>query len=157
MQCKVVDLSVNEEVKLRGKQLTWMFSPKRFFFFFNLFKVPLSLNLYCPKREKEKRNGTLWRWWKALLWHIVIMALGTTRLYLSVFVQESETAAGTDSPHSEKRNPGWQGWALAEMRWEREYRWKTPRMIRFEIFMITYDVLMSEIAAVSCEFLMKDF
>lgn len=31
------------------------------------------------------------------------MALGTTRLYLSVFMQERETAAGTDSPQSKKR------------------------------------------------------
>lgn len=40
------------------------------------------------------------------------MASGTARLYLSVFVQERETAAGTDSPPSKEEKSRKVGRAL---------------------------------------------
>lgn len=53
MQCKAVDISITAEVKMRGEQLN--VSPKVFLFFylFPQLQVPLSLNLFCPKRENE--------------------------------------------------------------------------------------------------------
>lgn len=137
MQCKVVDKSIATEVKMRGKQLVWMLTPhplkkeKRFFFVFFVFssqlQVPLSFSLLCHKRENKRKRYACVDDGKALLWHIVIMALGNhTAVALCV-------CAGKEK---------FQVWAL---RWdetgkekEREsvYRRKAPRVIRYEIFIM---------------------
>lgn len=145
MQCKVVDyIYINAEVKMRGKQLVWMF-PHVFFCFISSpseFKSLLS--------QKGKWNGTLFRCWKALLWHIVITASGSTQLYLSVSAQEKRNCSRNRFHHRVKRTvqEGREGTV-------REYRWKSPRKICNVYNVIIYDAARWQ--PISCEFLMKDW
>lgn len=138
MQCKVVDISITVEVKMRGKQLVWMFPH-----FFYLFIYSLSLIL-LPKRE-NKSETVLCVDDEALPWRVVVTALGTTRLYLSVFVQERETAAGAGSPQTEKRSPRWQvghcWWGGRESTGEKFQEWWNIYKV------IIYDVMMSAVTA----------
>lgn len=99
--------------------------------------------------QKGKRNGTMFRCWKALLWHIVITASGSTRLYLSVFMQEKRNCSRNRFHHRVKRKiqEGREGTV-------REYRWKSPRKIWNVYNVIIYDAARWQ--PVSCEFLMKD-
>lgn len=97
--------------------------------------------------QKGKGNGTLFQCWKALLWHFVTTASGSTQLYLSV--SAGKTAAVTDftTEWKGKVQEGREGTV-------REYRWKSPRKICNVYNVIIYDAVRWQL--ISCQLLVKD-
>lgn len=147
MQCKVVDISPQ---RWKWEENGWFECPpppQKVFYLFLQLQVSLEFKSLLSQKGKQNRSGTLRRWWKALLWHVVVVALGTTRLYLSVSLCRKGKLQQEQIHHRVKREKSkMAGWALW---WEEreEYRWKAPRMIWDIYNVIIYDVLVSEVTA----------
>lgn len=112
--------------------------------FFKLLQVPLSLNLFCPKRENE-----------------TVLCFDVGKLYCDILLSRLREPHGCTSlslyrksrnrfHHRVKRTvqEGREGTV-------REYRWKSPRRICNVYNVIIYDAARWQ--PISCEFLMKDW
>lgn len=111
----------------RWKQLVWMFPPN-FFFFFSF----QSRWVWISEREHKSKTVLLFRRWKALLWRIVIAAVGSMWLYLCVYVQErepEERSRFSTEQKKKKKKSEMAGWV---QRWEKKSgkMWNIYNVIR---------------------------